>query len=251
MKINSVHSINFGKDKPLSFKHRIQSKLRATFPYVDVRSVDDYFALPKAKREKWGIYLKPFGLPCDFFDDNVKGWDAFDKEIRKQYPIQGWFRAWLFSCDNPVYFFFVRIKRYLSDIRYAIKYFVKPAHPRFRKAYPRHKWHDIAHAIVFVNFAMIQDFYHEEISLGIVNWDSTPEHKAFREWLDKAIVWIEKDRPQIEKDIDNEFNKLSFKDNTKTYEEKYGKINELEKLIETTDTLLLKNMVEYKGFFWT
>jgi hypothetical protein len=251
MKTNDVHLIKLGEDKPLSLKGKIRKKIRDIFPYVRVHDVDEYFALPKSKREKWGIYLKPLGLPCDFLDEDVKGWNHFDKEIRKQYPVQGWFREWLFSVDNPVYWFFVPIKRNLSDVKYAIKHFIKPAHPRFHKAYPRHKWNDISYAIVSVNFAMIQDFYHEEISLDIVNWDSTPEHKKFREWLDKAIHWIEKAKPQAEKDVDVEYKKIDHKDKSLTYEQKYGKIHEIERLIEDTDTRILKEMVEFRGFFWT
>lgn len=252
MKTNEVHSINLDGIRSSSLKHKINQKIQDMFPHVNVHTVDDYFALPKSKREKWGIYLLPSGLPANFWqNENVKGWDEFNEEIRKHYPIQGWVREWLFSMDNPIYSLFTMIGHRFDNIKYAVKHFIRPAHPRFRKAYPRHKWNDISHAFVSVSFAMIQDFYHEEISMDIVNWDSTPGHKEFREWLENAIHWIEKGRSQVEKDLDEEYKRIDHKNRDLTYEEKYAKIHELEKRIEDTDSKILKEMVEYRGYFWT
>jgi hypothetical protein len=70
--------------------------------YVDVKSVDEYFSLPVEVREWYGFYKKPYALAWDFMDD-TGGWIAFYREIRKHYPLQWFFREWLFSCANPVY----------------------------------------------------------------------------------------------------------------------------------------------------
>jgi len=252
-----IHAINLPDEEKLSQWQKFKYKIRDAFPHVKTHDVDEYFAMPKSERQKWGIYLKPLALPCEMFerDENKKGWDYFDKKIREEYPIQGWFREWFLSIDNPVYWFINRNWRTMRDIKYNIKHFISPCHPRFRKAYPRHKWQDLSHAMVDINFAIIQDFYYEEIKRDIVNWESTEDHKAFREWIEKAIYWIEKARPQAEKDIQEEYTKISEEKRNRnkdlTYDDIYGKINAIEKQIDETDTIILKEMIEKRGFFWT
>jgi hypothetical protein len=232
-------------------RDRLRLKMRKLFPPVDVRDVNAYFDLPKPKREKWGIYLKPYALPCDFLDDTKLGWNEFDRRIQKIYPIQGWFREWFLSSDNPVYWFFHKLNRNIKDIKNNIRRFIRPSHPRFRKAYPRHKWHDLKEAIVDINFALIQDFYHEEISRDFVNWDATEEHKAFRAWIEDAIFWIEKAEPQAQKDLDAAYKNVDRKNRNLPYEQMYGEVNRIEKTIEETNTRILKEMMEHRGFFWT
>jgi hypothetical protein len=251
MKTTDTHGIKIDASYSLKLKDKLYLKIRKLFPYVSVNNVDDYFNLPKSKRQKWGVYLKPYGLPCDFLDETELGWKEFDRRIKKLYPIQGWFREWFISIDNPVYWFFYRLNRNTRDIKNIIKRFIRPAHPRFRKAYPRHKWHDLSHAIVDINFALIQDFYHEEISRDFVNWDATEEHKAFRAWIEDAIFWIEKAEPQAQKDLDTAFTNIDRKNRKLPYDQMYAEVIRIEKTIEETNTRILKEMIEHRGFFWT
>jgi hypothetical protein len=250
MKISDEHSIKLGDEKN-NLKTKIYNKIYKTFPYVQVHDVNEYFNLDKSKREKFGIYLKPHSLPCDFLEDDKLGWREFDRRIKHLYPIQGWFREWFLSSDNAVYWFFYKLNRNIRDIKNNIRRFFRPSHPRFRKAYPRHKWHDLKEAIVDINFALIQDFYHEEISKDFVNWDCTEEHKAFRAWIEDAIFWIEKAEPQAQKDLDTAFKNVDKKNKNLPYEEKYAEVNRIEKTIEETNTRILKEMIEHRGFFWT
>lgn len=246
MKICDSHSINLCKHKKTN---NLINRAKLFFPYVSVNRVEDYFMLPKEKREKWGIYLKPIALPFNIFCEEENGWCHFSKEIRKKYPIQGWIREWLFSFNNPVYSFLSNIRNSIRDKILSFRFFLNPVHYRFRKAYPRHKWQDISHSIVAVNYAMIQDFYHEEMSRDFVDWNSTKEHQEFFDWINKSIYWIEKARPQAKKEIESKYAKISNKN--ESYSQKYSGIIEIENIIEDTDSRILKQMVEYRGFFWT
>ncbi len=222
------------------------------FPCARAGSIEEYFNLPKAEREKWGIYLKPHSLPCDLFDEDAKGWGEFHKQIRKHYPIQGWIREWLWSYDNPVYAF---IKHRISDVRDIknnIRRFFRPSHPRFRKAYPRHVWMDITNAVVEVNFAMLQDFWHEEVyPEGFVDWHADPKTEEVYQWMQKAINWIEKVKPELEKKAADALSAAHKNRGEGSYEEIYGEHDKLEKMIDDGDTDILNKMIQYRAYFWT
>lgn len=73
---------------------------------INVRSVSEYFSLPKNKREFFGAYILPSSLPCEMFSGEKEGWDSFYKKIKTEYPFQWFFRVWMFSYKNPIFKFF-------------------------------------------------------------------------------------------------------------------------------------------------
>lgn len=239
---NPIKSLKVESDKPQKPK---------TFPPVFVDSVEEYFNLPKEKREKFGIYLKPFSLPFNPFDKEKCGFAQFKKKIRKEYPIQGWFREWFLSYNNPIYAFIKHRITDIKDIKYNIKHFFRPAHPRFRKVYPRHTWMDICEAIVKINFAMIQDFWHEEMYPdSIVDWHADQKHQEFYDWIKSAIDYIEIKRPELYAQFNKEMDLVDH-ESEKAYDIKYAKPNKIEKEIFETDKHILKQMIDYKDMFWT
>lgn len=169
---------------------------------------------------------------------------------------------------------FTKLLPYRWQIRYYDK--IKPIfvdkQKRIRKSIPR-TWCDISHLMVDVNFEMIKKFYEEEYKADIVDWEASgPEHVEFIEWLEWAYTYITKERPAYEKAMWNAypphqpseklFEPCEFDEKGKakmykmvkrkeTYEERYGEVNRLEQLIEGTDTQVLIEFVEYRGFFWT
>lgn len=222
--------------------------IKKLFPNVKVHDVDEYFALSKNQREKWGIYLMPYALPAEFIDPNVKGWAKWSKQIRIEYPIQGWIREWFLSLDNPIYHFIrMRIMKF-QDIKFAIKNFFNPGGKRWRKSWPRHKWIDISEVIRESNFALIQDFWHDEVNKNRIEWDSDTGHAEFYKWIKNAIAYIEIERKILEERIQAEYDKV---DRKKSYEENYGELQRIEKQIEDSDTYHLNEMVKYRRFFWT
>lgn len=219
--------------------------------YVQVHDVKEYFKLPKEQREKFGFwYKKPVALPGLFDDEenNISGWGAFSKEIRKEYPVQGWFREWCFDFKNPVYAFCSIKRARLKDKWYEFKCFFNPKHKVIRKAIPR-TWTDVSSLIIGVNFAMIRDFYYNEVVDGIVDWQSDENHKKFFDWLTVSVLYIDAERPKLEKQLENSYPET--KDKNLTYEELYSEVIRLEALIKEKDTALLKEMVDKREFFWT
>jgi hypothetical protein len=230
-------------------------------PYVQVDSVRDYFELPKSERERFGLYRKPFALPCEWLDNKLsvkvgkvkpdkQGWASWESEIRRQYPVQWFLREWCMSWDNPVYAFFKGLYFDYREKKYAVKRFIKPFYPRFRKSMPRHKYCDASEALRKVTFALILDFWYDEIVDGHVNWDDNSEHKNFAKKVKLAVKYIEVDRPALEDRADKELS-IATKKKKGTYEQRYIKYNALEKKIADKDTELLVWAMQNREMFWT
>lgn len=219
--------------------------------HVDVNSVDEYFALPIGEREHWGLYRKPYALPMDkLLGGKVKGWDAWEKEIKCQYPIQWFFREWCASYKNPVYSFIMDLHYNFTELKYAIKRFLKPSYPRFRKACPRHRYSDASEMLRNVNFALILDFWYEEMVDGVVNWNYNNVHKKFYRDVKNAVKYIEVERPALEKKSTDELIKATSK-NKGTFDERYGKHDALELKINQKDKELLVWIMQQREMFWT
>lgn len=150
-----------------------------------------------------------------------------------------------------------------------IKPIFNPCNTRIRKSVSR-TWKDISHLMVDINFEMIKVFYEDEYKADIVDWEATEHHSEFAKWLESAYNYITKERPQLEKDLENsypplpDFDKI-FKptidengnkrfemfDDGIPYEAKYKEVNRIEKLIEDKDTEILTEFTKRRNYFWT
>jgi hypothetical protein len=219
-----------------------------------VYTLEDYKALPLEQREIYGLYKIPFGLAIDlkkFSMDKKSEWDLFYDYIRQEYPIQWFFRHWITSWDNPMYAFLkLRYMRYL-DAKYAVKRFITPLFPLWRKSCQRHEYKDICSLVVDSNFALILDFWHQEVSRNTINWNSDPSHKTFYKELKNVVKYIETDRKTLEAKSDNALSLATKKPRTLTYQQRYGKHLALEEKIRIKDTEILTWFVENRNYFWT
>lgn len=245
-----------------NFIKTLDSRLKGSklLPYVEVHDVDEYFALDKTKRERWGFYRKPFALPCEWLENRkntgkkktntVKGWDAWEKEIKSRYPIQWFFREWMFSIDNPVYLVAKNIFSTYVEIRYNIKRFIYPFYPRMRKVIPRHTYSDPCELFRKINFALVLDFWYLDMVNGVVDWNSDEVHKNFFKSVKNAVKYIETDRIKLETQLD----KLLVQANKKykgNYNQRYAKFHALEQKIKEKDTEILVWIMREREKFWS
>lgn len=164
-------------------------------------------------------------------------------------------RKLLRALDDSLPEFCWTYRRKVGDFWYNTKCLLKPKHKAIRKAIPK-TWADITYLIVEVNFALIKDFYHEEAVAGFVDWNATKECKEFYSWLKRTVKYIEKDRPALEKQMNDAYPDYGpdfsvDQINKGSYKELYGEVNRLETLIHRKDTKLLKEMIDYRDYFWT
>ena len=183
-----------------------------------------------------------YTVPCALTWDD---WNSWRESTKKQYPIQYWPR------ETVPHWFAIRIKWPCRELYWKIYRFFNPCHKDIRKAIPR-QWSDIANLIVDVNFAMILSFK-KEAEESFVNWDGTDNHRQFKNWLDSAHQWITQGRPACEAQRDALYppHPLPPEMKGKSYDELYGELNKVEALIAETDANILKQMIDYRDYFWT
>jgi hypothetical protein len=144
-----------------------------------------------------------------------------------------------------------------------------PQNKRIRKCIPR-TWADVSNLMVDVNFEFIKSFYEDEYKADIVDWEATEQHSEFAKWLESVYTYITKDRPQLQKDLENAYpssksiddifdikkdengrNLIQFKDDGVPYEVKYKEVNRIEEMIDNLDTEILTQFVKRRNYFWT
>lgn len=235
---------------PSDFNKRWVNYLQ--IPTIDVRTVEQYFSLPKSQREYFGMYKTPFALPSEMFDKTIEGWDTFYFKIRQEYPIQYFFRYWLLSLDNPLCLFFSRYIIWpLAGFKRSVNLWFNPIHPRWRASLPRHKYCDVTELVVISNFALIQDFYWEEVVDGFVDWTADEPHRAFHSKLVTYIQWIEHDIPKLKEQLTQSISNASSTPLEGGYYEKYKESISIEKEIQDRETEILIWFAENRGFFWS
>ena len=174
----------------------------------------------------------------------LDGWGEWRKQTRKDYPFHFFFR------ESLPRFFGYKVARF-KDLKYKIQCFFFPKHQEIRKAIPR-TWADISSLVVDVNFAMILSFK-KEADESCVDWDSSDEHRKFKSWLDSAAHWIKEGRPNLEAQRDALYPPHPLPPEMKglSYEQLYGGLNQIEKLINETDTMIIRQMIGYRDHMWT
>ena len=227
-------------------KRRLMSTLNVT-------SVEDYFKLPKCMRvNKWGLYLTPRYLPFEGFSPNKKGgWREWEQRIKEEFPVQWFLREWIFSYENPVYSAWSTARRTVRGFWWKVKILFNPCAPRMRKSWRRWEYKDISEAIVDINFALIQDFWYEEvIGTDFVNWESEITID-FYNWIKSAVRWIEEDRVLLQRSVSVALDNASSKDGKDEFRAAYKKVEELEEKINSKDEQILTEMIRYRERFWS
>lgn len=185
--------------------------------------------------EKSPWYNKPYSL-------ELKKWAAWEKETKANYPIQFWFR------ETVPLWWGCHVYRF-KELYWKVRHFFMPCHAEIRKAVPR-GWTDVSNLILELNFAMITSFK-KEADESWVDWDEENQ-KPFKVWLDSAAEYVKTERPALLKEQDAAYPEFDlFDQDNKTYEELYGRVNELEKIITDKDNAILKQMIDYREYFWT
>jgi hypothetical protein len=227
---------------------RIKEKF--VIPPIRVKSfntVQDYFNLPKSERLHKGFWYKePWGWPINTLDDlfgeqSIR--NQWSREISKAYPVQWFFREWLFSWDNPAYAFLKRISMRWENLCYNTHAFLFPWHKRTTKAARPFKYTEAVDLIEDVNIALILDFYYDDYlpTLAYINWQACAEQARFIEELKEAIQTIEADIPAIEGQIQQ----------VRRDRNGYPGLDDLEIELDTKKTELLVWLAKNRGYFWT
>lgn len=237
----------------------------AKYLQKDVRTAADYIALPRSERERkdwlWRrAYLVPNGLVMA--DGELTGdlpfcseWDRFYDYVKKEYPVQAFFRV-------TVSDWFDTIKRHVERRYYDTRDWLFPRQKWLLRDVPNH-WSDKRSLSVTVLYTMIVHFVEEEDALNIINWESDPEHLAFKQGIVKCYKWIKTGRKELLEQIDREFTD-GVKPRRKLcnvvgegnrdinwYNTIYGPYDKLCSQLEDTDTEMCVWIIRNRAFLWT
>ncbi len=182
-------------------------------------------------------YKKP-----DFLSS--KSWKKWYEDTKVNHPIQYFLRETMGDWWH-------RFNRSRKDLYYTIRSWFRPEHSMVRNSIPR-RWSDLTELIHIINFAIILDFKGEADD-SYVDWESDDEHIQFKKWLDNSAKYIEKERPALEIQLNDAYPEVDiFGYNDPTpFDVKYAEVIRLENLIKDTDTKILKEMIDFRDYFWT
>jgi len=180
------------------------------------------------------------------FAETVEGWDAWRNKVKKEYPIQYFIREKIEDIEDD-------IMRTYSRIRYYVHTLFFPENKVIRNAIPV-RGHDVFSIIEKMNFAAILQFK-EEADKSQVDWAANENHKEFKDWLDRAVVWLNEGKANLEKELDRAYPTVSLMNTgeiiLEKYNDMYKEVHRLEDLIKQTDENILVQMMKYRDYFWT
>lgn len=149
----------------------------------------------------------------------------------------------------------------------------KDENKNLRDSIPK-QWVDICDLIPRINYTLVEEFYTKEYRPSIDTWKKNPETKNFSKWLEEFYNFIKVEMPRINKEIlsstpDVPLNKWFKKEKDinskstihrlksceelfgKSYQQVYGKSLRLEEKLRKLETKFLKELIDYRFFFWT
>jgi len=143
---------------------------------------------------------------------------------------------------------------------YNIKCWFNPKTKWIRKAVDN-GWHDLDYCYTQLMFAGIINYVEGEKCFETIMW-VTPQEKKHKKKIEEIYKWAKTGRAELQKKIKAAYPPLetpislpmryaSAEDNKKTYEELYGEVNRLEKLLYDTDTAYMIWLVKNRNTLWT
>lgn len=232
------------------------------FGWEEDYSAQTYFDLPidQRTREVWYWPAPWYKLPSAL---RFEEWDKLYRKLKQEFPVQyyirqGWWdKDWHYSICR----FYQSIKDFCRKWIYRT---FKPLNTEIRATIPTREWHDKVTIIRDVLFAIVVDFVEKEGGAQIIETppdvseterDAIISQNIRNQHILNIYDWIKTERPKLEIKLSNAYPKFvnwdAFTSSNKSYDELYGEVNKIDKLIEETDANHLKWIVENRGYFWT
>jgi hypothetical protein len=178
--------------------------------------------------------------------ETMEGWDIWRDKVKKEHPIQYFVRDKLESIEYGF------MRRYRS-FRYLLRTTLFPENKLIRDSIPVRD-QDICSTIIKMNFAAILQFK-EEADNSHVDWEARQCDKEFKEWLDRAVAWINEGKSKLEDEAVKAHPSINFSDILKldpaNAQNLYKEVYRIEELIKQTDEAILVQLIKYRDYFWT
>ena len=217
---------------------------------VMVHTVDEYKAMPVKSRELvvwyWPcpLYIKPYALTAG--DDLIGEWTKFDAYIKKEYPVQYFFR-------ETVAGFFWDIQHYSKRIKWKIMPYLKHPRKEMRDKVFTREYNDLDSITVKFCLQCIIEYVDREKCFENIVYDSTEELKTFAAQLKECHTYATKGRQEILNEIEKAWEAvpLVVNDIAQNKMEKYAKVTDLETKLDEADTQVCEWVVKNRRQLWT
>jgi hypothetical protein len=180
------------------------------------------------------------------YSATMEGWDAWRDKVKKEHPIQYLVRDKLECIEYDL------MRKYRRG-SYLLRTLLSPENKLIRASIPVRD-HDTCSIIIKMNFAAILQFK-EEADNSCVDWDGRDCDKEFKDWLDRAVGWINEGKAKLEAELMKAYPTVNFRDIFKSdpadVQNLYKEVYRIEELIKQTDEDILVQMIKYRDYFWT
>ena len=180
-------------------------------------------------------YVKPFAL-------SMEDWEAFDNKVKKNYPVQYFFRNFL------VVKYWI-LKRKINDFVWKLRHYVKNPRTEMRDIVFPSRYEDLPEIIINFNIQIVKElverekyFEHFESQLKARN-----KRGQFERDLKKYYHYVTITREEMTKevaDLLSKDNMLPFKKGSNLWTKKIKKIEKL-------DEEMIIWIAKYRQYFWT
>jgi tRNA nucleotidyltransferase/poly(A) polymerase len=189
------------------------------------------------------LYIKPYAFRAG--DNTMHEWDKFDAYIKKEYPVQYFFR-------ETVSDFFDNIRRRWATIKYDTKCYIKIPRKEMRDKVFNREYRSLDTVIVEFCLECVIEYVDREKCFEEIVFDSTDELKTFAAQLKECHEYAVKGRLEIKEEIEKAWhNILMCRENGESNSHsQYEKITELENKLEQADTQVLEWVIKNRKQFW-
>lgn len=218
--------------------------------FVVVYTVDEYKAMPRKSRELvvwyWPspFYIKPYALSAG--DDLVGEWTKFDEYVKKEYPVQYFFR-------ETVAGFFWDIETSCRRIKWKIKPYIQRERKEMRDKVFTRQYRDLDSIIVEFCMQCVIEYVDREKCFDKIVFNHSEKVKTFAAQLKQCHDYATEGRREILKEIEKAWEDvpLMMSDIAQNKMEKYNKVTELETKLEEADTQVCEWVVKNRRHLWT
>lgn len=217
-------------------------------PLFKIRNLEEYLAMPREQRYKWGIfYLYPVSL-------QMKDWKKVRAWAKENHPIQYFIREvvglWVGGCK-----FTIKDKIYYLKCLFWYRYNILKLRDEPTYMDPRHK-------LELAFEAIIKEFIEKEKAFETIVWDSDEGHIAAKKAIERAYNWFVKDRDIRQKEIDDLLDGLysgvgfddfldRINEDSPERTERLEKLWDLENKMDKEQKEILIDVVKHMDYLWT
>lgn len=231
-----------------------------------INKVSEYKSLPKKEREWFGLYQIPYSMEISSLnfvenkkEDNDEGWNGFYSYVKKEYPIQYFFREYL--GDIIFYFWNAKIMSKYGETWHS-KIWARLFNDRqkyLRKVIP-YTWCDKPELFTEIVFAMLVNYVEGERCFEIIDFDHHESDKEIKKYIIESYDIIKIQIPKLKEQESRAYNNIKLRkveaknqdiQGMDLYNFIYKEVHDIENTIQQKEEFVLQGFLKHRQSLWT